>query len=297
VTGNRAGPPYVGRGLLETIPDSEILQGEDLTISQLRRPGVHNENTERIQFPAGSPVVRLGRFGLRAAGPSILAFDTGGLTEEIGLTNPFTPQPNEPANPPNVQPNPEVGVQDVRDLRTLIRNIAPPALGPMPPGSPEDRGRVLFGADFTQPRGLATDRRLNCAGCHTPVMITGQSSADVGARNLSNKRFFPFSDLLLHDMGAGDSDNTLPGQGRATGRQWRTAPLMGIGLIGPPHFHDGRVLANQSPESALMEAIERHDNFGADTDSDAHDAAAAFRALPDTGQFSKADLIAFLRAL
>ena len=46
-----------------------------------------------------------------------------------------------------------------------------------------------------------------------------------------------------------------------------------------------------------MEAIERHDNFGADGDSDAHDAAQAFRALPDTGAMSKADLIAFLESL
>src|SRR5207247_3512841 len=117
--GNRAAPPYIGRGLMEAIPDSEIRAGEDPAISQLRRPGMHNENSDRSFFTDGSPVIRLSRFGLRAAGPSLLAFDVGGLTEEIGLPNPFNAQPNVPTTTPSPRPNPRITAQDVRDLRTL----------------------------------------------------------------------------------------------------------------------------------------------------------------------------------
>jgi hypothetical protein len=72
---------------------------------------------------------------------------------------------------------------------------------------------------------------------------------------------------------------------------------MGIGIIGPPFFHDGRVLANQSIESALDQAIDFHDNNGVDTSSEAHASVLRYRALPDTGVNSKADVIAFLKTL
>jgi hypothetical protein len=105
------------------------------------------------------------------------------------------------------------------------------------------------------------DRKLNCVGCHIPIMRTGQSPAAVGARHLSNKWFPIFSDLLLHDMGQipqglnnpvpppgttleinrNLADFALPAQGLAFGREWRTPPLMGIGRIGPPFLHDIRV--------------------------------------------------------
>jgi hypothetical protein len=98
-------------------------------------------------------------------------------------------------------------------------------------------------------------------------------------------------------MGPADADNTLPGQERANGATWRTPPLMGIGLTGPPFFHDGRILANLSLESALDQAIDAHDNNGMDTTSEAHAVAQRYRALPDTGVNSKADVIAFLKTL
>ena len=128
-------------------------------------------------------------------------------------------------------------------------------------------------------------------------MITGASPAQVGSSHLSNKRFYPFSDLLIHNMGPADTDNTLPGQGRADGSLWRTPPLMGIGVTGPPFFHDGRVLANQPIESALDQAIDFHDNNGVDVSSEAHIVTERYRALPDTGTNSKADVIAFLKTL
>ena len=294
VTGMRAAPPYIGRGLIEGIPDSAILALKDPSVNGLGHEGFENRASEASALIGGSPVVRLGRFGLRAAGPSLEQFDTGGTNGEIGLTSPFTPTANNNTPTPAPVPSPGLTANNLRDLRTLIRLIAPPARGTFAVGSSEDRGRILFGVDYTQPHGIAQDRMLNCSGCHTPMMITGASPARIGGSHLSNKRFYPFGDFLLHDMGAALADNTLPGQGRADGRQFRTAPLMGIGLVGPPHLHDGRVTANQSQASALREAIERHDNYGNDTDSEGHPAALAFRSLPED---SKQDLINFLLSL
>ncbi len=132
------------------------------------------------------------------------------------------------------------------------------------------RGRTPVG----DPQGInQTDRQLNCVGCHIPIARTGQSPAETGAGHLSNRWVPLFSDLIIHDMGEipqrpanpvppppfsfqpgtveiqrNLADFTLPGQGLAFGREWRTPPLMGIGRIGPPFLHDVRVfLFNSTP--------------------------------------------------
>ena len=90
---------------------------------------------------------------------------------------------------------------------------------------------------------------LNCSGCHKPTVQTG---IDVTASYLSNQRIHPYTDLLLHDMGAGLADGRQ--DFLATGSEWRTAPLWGIGLFsttnGTPYYlHDGR--ANSIEEAIL----------------------------------------------
>jgi hypothetical protein len=301
VTGGRQGPPYIGRGLMEAVPDDEILSLKDPAVSQLvdaaGNPiaGFENRNSEAPAFVGASPVRRLSRFGLRAAGPSLLQLILAGASQEVGLTSPFNPAVTVASGMGNPHIGPGLTAQDLRDIRTLIRLVAPPAMAPIVPGSSEDRGRILFGADFTQPQGLAKVRNVNCVSCHTPIMITGASPADVGARHLSNKRFFIFSDMLLHDTGQADADDVLNSQGRATGKTWRTPPLMGIGLIGPPFFHDARAVGSTIDE-ALDVAIDDHDHNGADID-EATDSIRRYRALPDTGVNSKADLINFIKTL
>ena len=91
----------------------------------------------------------------------------------------------------------------------------------------------------------------NICGCHIPQLTTGESDIDV----LSHKTFSPYTDLLLHDMGDELSDH-YP-EGEATGREWRTTPLWGLGLIKdtiggfPYYLHDGRT-------SDLKEVIRLH---------------------------------------
>jgi CxxC motif-containing protein (DUF1111 family) len=151
--GERAGPPYIGRGLMEAIPAANIVANDDpgdtRDHNSSLRPGVprfsecpgdcvsgrHNENTSNQAFVGGDPVVRLGRFGLRAAGPSILQFVTGGIQGELGFTTELTPtEPNNPANVgvPGCEdkiPDPEIPVSAVLSCRQFVRLTAPPEFG------------------------------------------------------------------------------------------------------------------------------------------------------------------------
>ncbi len=343
--GERAAPPYIGRGLMEAIYADDIVANEDpldrlATYSSLGpQPGPecpgdcisgrHNENRADAAFVGGDPVVRVSRFGLRAGGPTLFQFMIGGTQGEIGMTSPFSPV--EQNNNQNVgrncdiAPDPELKAEEVFGLRNLIRMISLPefdgALLESPARSAAARdvqaGAELFGVDLdafrsrmTQgatpvgsgpdaERGIAADRKLNCVGCHIPIMTTGTSPSRVGARHLSNKYVPLFSDLLLHDMGQirqGPNDQVpprpsqvlsrnladfaLPAQGLASGKEWRTPPLMGLGRVGPPFLHDARVFLNPSAptrtvisdstrtntplvvtsvESAIHAAIELHD--------------------------------------
>ncbi len=233
--GLRNAPSYIGRGLMEAVPDDYILAGKDPTISGLKDdggnpiPGFENRNNEHLQIAGGSSVTRLSKFGLRAGGPTMIQFALG--NNPAGLNSPFSPGLNTPT-PQGSQkpPGSELTTNDLRDIRTLIRMMAPPERVAIVPGSAADRGRTLFGAlnyddlsnvsnlsDPVVTRGMlptamrdtlnpASPGRLNCVGCHMPISITGSSPAErggVGGRHLSNKRAFLFSDLLIHAMGHG----------------------------------------------------------------------------------------------
>jgi len=245
--GERAAPPYVGRGLMEAIFAADIVAGEDPddrqgSFSSLLPPpgpecahdcisGRHNENNASGAFTGGDPVVRVSRFGLRGAGPTLFQFMIGGTQGEIGFTSPFSPV--EQNNNQNVgrncdiAPDPELRSEQVFDLRHLIRLIGIPDFDPRllqnPPADAEARdiqaGAALFGVDLDAFRsrmiagltpvgsgrdaehGMAADRKLDCVSCHTPILGTGRSPASLGAEHLSNRWVPLFSDLLLHDMG------------------------------------------------------------------------------------------------
>ncbi len=111
--------------------------------------------------------------------------------------------------------------------------------------------RARRGADKPEvlARQGACSSAIGCAGCHTPSHTTGIVE---GQPQLSNQRIWPYTDLLLHDMGEGLADNRP--EGVADGREWRTAPLWGIGLTqtvsGHTFFlHDGRA---RNVEEAIL---------------------------------------------
>jgi CxxC motif-containing protein (DUF1111 family) len=337
--GERAGPPYIGRGLIEAIFESTILANEDADDqrdhnSSLRGSaprfaectgdcisGRHNENTSNQAFEGGEAATRIGRFGLRAGGPTILQFVVGGVNGELSFTSPFKmTELSAFINDGNPQckdtvPEPEVASDTVLALRRLIRMTAPPELGDtlltvLESSDPNrshalasaesrvHRGAQLFGVDLTamanrmlpgrMPYGgdgrdehaiNQSDRGLNCVGCHTPIQPTGRSPAQIGGKHLSNVWAPVFTDVLLHegpevtaerlasaprdpvvvtrdgkttlDISRNLSDDALFNQGVATGREFRTAPLMGMGVIGAPYLHDGRVFLSNKTVNSL----------------------------------------------
>jgi hypothetical protein len=141
-------------------------------------------------------------------------------------------------------------------------------------------GRMPGAGDGRDPHAInQADRMLNCVGCHTPIQRTGHSPADLGAEHLSHVWAPVFSDLLLHgvpvidaerfaptprlplviqrsgvdtlDLARNFAEDALPNQGLARGDEFRTPPLMALGVIGPPFFHDARLyLSERTLESA-----------------------------------------------
>jgi CxxC motif-containing protein (DUF1111 family) len=121
--------------------------------------------------------------------------------------------------------------------------------------------------------------QAGCAACHRPTLVTGESADPL----LAHRTIHPYSDLLLHDMGAGLADGRP--EFAASGRSWRTAPLWGLGQI--PITNGHAFLLHDGRARGPAEAILWHGG-------EAQAARDAFRA------FSKADraaLLAFLDSL
>jgi CxxC motif-containing protein (DUF1111 family) len=103
--------------------------------------------------------------------------------------------------------------------------------------------------DSVNRRGEILFNQVNCSGCHRPTMQTGVNTAI----HLSSQRIHPYTDLLVHDMGDELADHRP--DFLATGKEWRTAPLWGVGLLGKTNggsaffLHDGRA---RSIEEAIL---------------------------------------------
>jgi CxxC motif-containing protein (DUF1111 family) len=129
-------------------------------------------------------------------------------------------------------------------------------------------------------RGAQVFASSQCVKCHTPDLTTGPHHP---MAELRNQTIHPYTDMLLHDMGPGLADNM--GEGGASGSEWRTPPLWGIGLTagvsgGEAYLHDGRA-------RTLEEAILWHGG-------EAEASKEAFRTLPSA---DRAALIKFLKSL
>jgi CxxC motif-containing protein (DUF1111 family) len=130
--------------------------------------------------------------------------------------------------------------------------------------------------------GAATFDEFGCASCHAPTQTTG-SLDDVGVPALADQTFHPYTDLLLHDMGEELADDRPDFE--ASGTEWRTPPLWGIGLIADVNgerflMHDGRA-------RTIEEAILWHGGEG----------QASREKFTDADADVRARLVAFLEAL
>ncbi|MCG3129099.1 MAG: hypothetical protein CHACPFDD_04008 [Phycisphaerae bacterium] len=200
---HRQTPHNFGLGLIDTIPESEILSHADPTDAD--GDGISG----RAHILANG---RLGRLGWKADVPSVEEFVRDAMAAEIGLT--VESQDGLSfglTSDADAVPDPELSASDADDLAFFMLHLAPP-----PRQSPSDPALVLFGEQVFASVG--------CTKCHVPAM-----SSELGTANL-------FSDLLLHEILPADQPGIVSGD--AGQREFRTAPLWGLSKTAP-YFHTG----------------------------------------------------------
>ena len=262
----RMAPAMIGLGLLEHIPESDLVAREDL--NDANGDGISGK-ANRVWNKATNQTV-LGRFGWKAAEPTVHQQSMGAFAGDMGLTSSTSPGTDCTAAQGCDQyasgGDPEVSDKVAGFVSFYASSLAVPAR-----------------RDLNDPDVQAGARQFNelgCAGCHTPRHQTG----DLADRpDLSQQTIWPYTDLLLHDMGPALADGRP--EFLANGNEWRTPPLWGIGLaqtILPRtgFLHDGRA-------RTLEEAVLWHGG-------EAQPAADGYRSLDATDRQA---LIRFLESL
>ncbi len=266
MTSPRIAPPVIGMGLLEAIKAEDILAQSDPDDED--GDGISGRPNMVWDIERQEHV--LGRFGWKANEPSVEQQSLGAFFGDIGITSVHHMAENCPSSQLACAAavnggEPEVPAARSDKLVFYTQTLAVPAMRNVE--EPEVR------------KGAEMFLKAGCAACHTPSYTTGEH--EIAA--LSGQEIFPFTDLLLHDMGEDLAD------GRpdflATGSEWRTPPLWGIGLVENVNnhtrfLHDGRA-------RNLAEAILWHGG-------EAEKSRDAFR---DMSRDERAALIAFLKSL
>jgi len=231
----RIAPPVFGLGLLEAITESDILKNSDE--QDANGDGISGKPNFVWNIVEGRKT--LGRFGWKANNPSLLQQSSGAYSEDMGITSFIFPTESSFNQPQyeNIFAEYEVSDSLLHAVAFYIRTLGVPAR------RNADNAEVLVGKQLF----IAA----KCATCHIPRT---QTKTDVAFSEISNQVIFPYTDLLLHDMGPDLADNRPDFD--ANGKEWRTSPLWGIGLTkvvnGHQNFlHDGRA-------RSLMEAILWH---------------------------------------
>jgi CxxC motif-containing protein (DUF1111 family) len=274
----RVANQVIGMGLLEAIPEATLLSWADPN----DRNGDGVSGRPNYVWDAYNNRMAPGRFGWKANQPSVVQQVAGAFAGDMGITTGLFAQPNcaQPqaaclSAPNGGAPNggapesegaPEIDDDDFLKVVLYTSALAVPAR-----------------RDWEDPTVLEGKQLFNqagCAACHIPSTTTGIHPTIPA---LSQQVIFPYTDLLLHDMGEGLADGRPDFQ--ATGREWRTPPLWGIGLIETVnghtnYLHDGRA-------RSLLEAILWHGG----------EAEAAKNFVLQLPADARAALLAFLQSL
>ncbi|MBD8184838.1 di-heme oxidoreductase family protein [Pseudomonas viridiflava] len=227
----RIAPPMIGLGLLEAIADEAVLANADP--DDKNGDGISGR-ANWVWDDAQQKVV-MGRFGWKAGQPNLNQQNVHAFSGDMGLTTSLrrfddcTPAQTDCLAAPNgngPDGEPEVSDNILRLVEFYTRNLGVPARRNV------DDLQVLTGKNLFFQAG--------CQQCHVPSFKT---RADAAEPELANQEIRPYTDLLLHDMGDGLADNRTEFQ--ATGREWRTPPLWGLGLTAAVNghtqmLHDGR---------------------------------------------------------
>ena len=226
----RHAPAIHGAGLIALIPEAAILALAD----PADRDGNGVSGRANRVWSRSEQDWVLGRFGWKANMPDLEHTVAGAFAQDLGISNPLFPEgPCTAAQERCRRMATGAGDEGVELSAALLQlvvdftaNLGVPAARAQPAAA-HAAGAALF-------------EQSGCAGCHTPSHVTGASAryAHLGAQ-----RIWPYSDFLLHDMGAALADARA--DYRASGREWRTPPLWGAGLAaatnGAAHYlHDGR---------------------------------------------------------
>ncbi len=263
----RVAPAMFGVGLLELIPEEDVLAAADPEDDD--GDGISGRAALVEDTDGGES--RLGRFGWKALEPTVEDQNASAFRADIGVTTPLRPeQPCTDAQPECLAApdggEPEVDDQKLGRVTFYSRTLAVPARRDVG-ATTTDRGEEVFDS-------------IGCTSCHTSSQRTGPSDV---AEALDEQTIRPYTDLLLHDMGPALADGRP--EGAADGTEWRTPPLWGIGLVETVNrhtrfLHDGRA-------RSLEEAVLWHGGEGAA-------AQERFRALPAADRRA---LLAFLESL
>lgn len=220
----RIPPPVIGLGLLEAVPDDEIIAMADPDDED----GDGISGRPNMVWNNITATTEIGRFGHKASMPTLRQQAATAYFEDMGVTSPDLPGDDAV---PDID-------EETLDVTTFYTQTLAVPLRADTDDTDVARGETIF---FD----------LGCNLCHASIIETG----DHELPELRNQLIQPFTDLLLHDMGEGLADNRPDFM--ATGREWRTAPLWAIGLtptvLGQQNYlHDGRA-------RTLEEAILWHD--------------------------------------
>ncbi|PRY24198.1 CxxC motif-containing protein (DUF1111 family) [Aliiruegeria haliotis] len=241
----RVAPPMIGLGLLEAVPEADILALADPDDRDADGISGRPNRVWSLEFQQWM----LGRFGWKAGQPTLAQQGSDAFFNDIGISTPIHRAPwgncTEAQETCRTAPHGQSGNDEGLEIPSIgmdlvtffTRNLAPPARREV------DAPQVLRGKQIFHDSG--------CASCHQPKFVTHRLD---GQPEQSFQLIWPYSDLLLHDMGEGLADNRP--EAAASGREWRTAPLWGIGrtedVSGHTMFlHDGRA-------RSLLEAVLWH---------------------------------------
>ena len=285
----RVPTPVFGGGLIESIPDSVIVANGNANMSSKQPLGIGGHANFSVAGRTISGETNnngndgtVARFGWKAQNKSLLLFSGEAYNVEMGISNEIFPTEREEkatcqfAGTPNdvidtvTTVNTEV-ISAIQRFAIFQRFLAPPMPSPDTPGGADSIGR-----------GKASFVSIGCALCHTPTLKTGNTTVAA----LRNQNANLYSDLLVHDMGVGLADGVS--QGQANGREFRSAPLWGVGQR-VFFLHDGRT-------SDLLEAINQHQS-GSSSQGTASEANGVINNFNNLSDRQQQDILNFLRSL
>ncbi|WP_317930770.1 di-heme oxidoredictase family protein [Halioxenophilus sp. WMMB6] len=227
LTSVRIAPPMIGLGYLEALTEEQLLAQADPDDAD--GDGISGR-ANRVWDTVNSQLA-LGRFGWKAEQPTLQQQNAGAFAGDMGLTSALNrsddcTQPQTECRQAANGGDPEVSDDILAKVTFYTHNLAVPKRR-----NSDDPGVIAGGALF---------QTIGCSDCHTPKWQVGEVPEMPW---LANQTIYPFTDMLLHDMGDALSDHRPVYA--AAGDEWRTQPLWGLGLTSAVNgefgfMHDGR---------------------------------------------------------